>query len=140
MACPGQKKEQRFIPVVGEGFLLRCQQLPIVVYAPKDVEVRYRIWSASEKVEKAVSEYARMKAAHGRLFVAPASARHQADVQAGVHGDPVMRGLPVLHMHHLLGRLAAADPIALHGYHPQPRRKTETRARRPGSQRPGGYR
>ena len=41
-----------------------------------------------------------------------------------------MRGLPVLHMHHLLGRLAAADPIALHGYHPQPRRKTETRARR----------
>ena len=39
-----------------------------------------------------------------------------------------MRGLPVLHMHHLLGRLAAADPIALHGYHPQPRRKTETRA------------
>lgn len=56
-ACPGQKKEQRFIPVVGEGFLL-CynSKLPIVVYAPKDVEVRYRIWSASEKVEKAVSE------------------------------------------------------------------------------------
>ncbi|MDF5952829.1 serine protease inhibitor ecotin [Pseudomonas aeruginosa] len=57
MACPGQKKEQRFIPVVGEGFLLRYNsKLPIVVYAPKDVEVRYRIWSASEKVEKAVSE------------------------------------------------------------------------------------
>lgn len=55
MACPGQKKEQRFIPVVGEGFLLRYNsKLPIVVYAPKDVEVRYRIWSASEKVEKAV--------------------------------------------------------------------------------------
>ncbi|MFO5965074.1 ecotin family protein, partial [Pseudomonas aeruginosa] len=49
--------EQRFIPVVGEGFLLRYNsKLPIVVYAPKDVEVRYRIWSASEKVEKAVSE------------------------------------------------------------------------------------
>ena len=57
MACPGQKKEQRFIPVVGEGFLLRYNsKLPIVVYAPKDVEVRYRIWSTSEKVEKAVSE------------------------------------------------------------------------------------
>ncbi|MFO6217145.1 ecotin family protein, partial [Pseudomonas aeruginosa] len=56
-SAPGQKKEQRFIPVVGEGFLLRYNsKLPIVVYAPKDVEVRYRIWSASEKVEKAVSE------------------------------------------------------------------------------------
>ncbi len=43
--------------MVGEGFLLRYNsKLPIVVYAPKDVEVRYRIWSASEKVEKAVSE------------------------------------------------------------------------------------
>lgn len=57
MACPGQKKEQRFVPVVGEGFLLRYNsKLPIVIYALKDVEVRYRIWSASEKVEKALSE------------------------------------------------------------------------------------
>ena len=61
MACPGQKKEQRFIPVVGEGFLLRYNsKLPIVVYAPKDVEVRYRIWSASEKVESGQ----RINAAH----------------------------------------------------------------------------
>ncbi|MDF5938708.1 serine protease inhibitor ecotin [Pseudomonas aeruginosa] len=53
MACPGQKKEQRFIPVVGEGFLLRYNsKLPIVVYAPKDVEVRYRIWSASKRSRK----------------------------------------------------------------------------------------
>jgi ecotin len=27
-----------------------------VLYVPKDVEVRYRIWSASSKVEKAVQE------------------------------------------------------------------------------------
>jgi ecotin len=27
-----------------------------VLYVPKDIEVRYRVWSASSKVEKAVAE------------------------------------------------------------------------------------
>jgi ecotin len=31
-------------------------KLPIVVYAPTDVEVRYRIWSASDKVNTAIQE------------------------------------------------------------------------------------
>jgi len=57
MACPDGKTRQDFVPVVGEGFLLRYNsKLPIVIYAPKDVEVRYRLWSASEKVEKARAE------------------------------------------------------------------------------------
>ncbi|MCW8279168.1 serine protease inhibitor ecotin [Pseudomonas sp. PCH199] len=57
MACPDGKKRQDFVPVVGDGFSLRYNsKLPIVLYVPKDVEVRYRIWSASSKVEKAVSE------------------------------------------------------------------------------------
>ncbi|MFJ2362415.1 serine protease inhibitor ecotin [Pseudomonas sp. NPDC087697] len=57
MACPDGKSKQDFVPVVGDGFLLRYNsKLPIVVYAPKDVEVRYRIWSASDKVEKARQE------------------------------------------------------------------------------------
>ncbi|WP_433771228.1 serine protease inhibitor ecotin [Pseudomonas putida] len=56
-ACPGGTSKQDFVPVVGDGFMLRYNsKLPIVLYVPKDVEVRYRIWSASSKVEKAVSE------------------------------------------------------------------------------------
>ncbi|MGE8175211.1 serine protease inhibitor ecotin [Pseudomonas fluorescens] len=57
MACPDGKSKQDFVPVVGEGFRLRYNsKLPIVVYVPKDVEVRYRIWSASDKVDKAHQE------------------------------------------------------------------------------------
>ena len=57
MACPDGKKKQAFVPVVGDGFLLRYNsKLPVVVYVPNDVEVRYRIWSASDKVGTAISE------------------------------------------------------------------------------------
>jgi ecotin len=57
MACPDGKSKKDFVPVAGDGFMLRYNsKLPIVLYVPKDVEVRYRIWSASSKVEKAVQE------------------------------------------------------------------------------------
>ncbi|VVN08544.1 Ecotin [Pseudomonas fluorescens] len=57
MACPDGERRNEFVPVVGDGFMLRYNsKLPIVVYAPKDVEVRYRVWSASKAVEKAVQE------------------------------------------------------------------------------------
>jgi ecotin len=57
MACPDGKSTKDFVPVVGDGFMLRYNsKLPIVLYVPKDIEVRYRIWSASSKVEKAVQE------------------------------------------------------------------------------------
>jgi len=37
----------RFITLGGGPFLIRYNsRLPIVVYVPEDVEVRYRIWSA----------------------------------------------------------------------------------------------
>ncbi|MCY1404190.1 Ecotin [compost metagenome] len=57
MACPDGKKNKAFVPVVGEGFMLRYNsKLPIVVYAPKGVEVKYRIWSAGEQVSDAAVE------------------------------------------------------------------------------------
>ena len=57
MACPDNKKSEAFVPVIGDGFLLRYNsKLPVVVYAPKDVEVRYRIWSASNEVKQATVE------------------------------------------------------------------------------------
>lgn len=57
MACPDGKKTEAFVPVVGEGFMLRYNsKLPVVVYVPQGVEVRYRVWSASEDVQKAKVE------------------------------------------------------------------------------------
>jgi ecotin len=44
---PNAPKVNRFITIGGEPHLIRYNsKLPIVVYAPEGVEVRYRIWSA----------------------------------------------------------------------------------------------
>ena len=44
---PEEPKIDRFIAIGGEPLLVRYDsRLPIVVYAPEGVEVRYRIWSA----------------------------------------------------------------------------------------------
>ena len=43
----------RFITLGGEPRLLRYNsQLPLVVYVPNDVEVRYRIWRAAPTAKK----------------------------------------------------------------------------------------
>lgn len=48
MACPDNSRKQAFVPVGGEPLLVRYNsKLPLVIYAPADVQVRYRIWSAS---------------------------------------------------------------------------------------------
>jgi ecotin len=45
---PGAPKVNRFVPLAGEPFLIRYNsKLPVVVYAPEGVEVRYRIWKAA---------------------------------------------------------------------------------------------
>ncbi|MGE9269650.1 MAG: ecotin family protein, partial [Verrucomicrobiales bacterium] len=42
---PGSEKVEKFVRVGGNPFWIRYNsQLPVVVYAPEDVEVRYRIW------------------------------------------------------------------------------------------------
>lgn len=57
MACPEGKAHPDFVAVVGEGFMLRYNsQLPIVVYVPQGIEVRYRVWSASKQIKQAVTE------------------------------------------------------------------------------------
>lgn len=54
MACPDNKRAKAFVPVAGEPLLLRYNsRLPLVIYAPKDVEVRYRIWSAGDETNTA---------------------------------------------------------------------------------------
>lgn len=44
---PNEPKVERFITLGGEPFLIRYNsKLPVVVYVPEGVEVRYRIWKA----------------------------------------------------------------------------------------------
>lgn len=55
MACPQGTSRKDFVPVVGDGFLLRYNsKLPIVVYTPDNVDVKYRVWKAEEKIDNAV--------------------------------------------------------------------------------------
>jgi ecotin len=50
---PNAPKKSRFITLGGEPFLIRYNsRLPIVVYVPQGVEVRYRIWRAEQNVKK----------------------------------------------------------------------------------------
>jgi ecotin len=49
---PEAPQAERFITLGGEPFLIRYNsRLPIVVYAPEGVEVRYRIWSAGSDLK-----------------------------------------------------------------------------------------
>ncbi len=49
---PNAPKVNRFISLGGEPYLIRYNsRLPVVVYAPAGVEVRYRIWSADHKMK-----------------------------------------------------------------------------------------
>ncbi|EOF9298570.1 serine protease inhibitor ecotin [Enterobacter bugandensis] len=56
MACPDGKKEMKFVTAyLGDNSLLRYNsKLPIVVYTPENVEVKYRVWKAEETVGQAV--------------------------------------------------------------------------------------
>jgi ecotin len=45
-----QPKEERFVTIGGDPYLIRYNsRLPLVVYVPKGVEVKYRVWSAGER-------------------------------------------------------------------------------------------
>jgi ecotin len=48
---PNTPKVARFITLGGDPYIIRYNsRLPIVVYVPEGVEVRYRIWTAGAKV------------------------------------------------------------------------------------------
>ena len=49
---PDAPKVPRFITIGGEPYLIRYNsRLPVVVYVPEGVEVRYRIWSAAPEAK-----------------------------------------------------------------------------------------
>jgi len=49
---PNAPKVARFITIGGDPYIIRYNsRLPIVVYVPEGVEVRYRIWTAGTEVK-----------------------------------------------------------------------------------------
>jgi ecotin len=51
---PSEPKVDRYITLGGDPELLRYNsRIPLVVYVPNDVEVRYRIWTAEGKIQTA---------------------------------------------------------------------------------------
>jgi ecotin len=49
---PSEPKVDRFVTLGGEPYLIRYNsRLPLVVYAPEGVEVRYRFWSAGAETK-----------------------------------------------------------------------------------------
>ncbi len=49
---PNEPKVDRFITLGGEPYLIRYNsKLPVVVYVPEGVEVRYRIWSSGAEMK-----------------------------------------------------------------------------------------
>ncbi|WP_392559249.1 serine protease inhibitor ecotin [Orbus mooreae] len=58
MACPLDVKEKmEFVTINNNLDLINYNsRLPIVVYAPSDLKVKYRIWSATNEVKSAVIE------------------------------------------------------------------------------------
>lgn len=58
MACPDDQKTERFVPVnLGDAAMQAYNsKLPIVVYTPSDLAVKYRIWRADAEFLDAVVE------------------------------------------------------------------------------------
>ena len=55
MACPDGKKTQKFVTAyLGDRALLRYNsKLPVVVYTPDNLDVKYRVWKAQDAIKKA---------------------------------------------------------------------------------------
>jgi len=49
---PGQPKVTRFVTMAGTGPVRYNSRLPVIVYVPEDMEVRYRLWKAEPESRK----------------------------------------------------------------------------------------
>ena len=50
MACPTNARTRQFVRSSDEPLLRYNSRLPLVIFAPADVEVRYRVWRAGREV------------------------------------------------------------------------------------------
>ena len=57
MACPEGAEKEAFVAAHGESFTVGYNsKLTIVVFAPENIEVRYRIWTGSKQLQSAVQQ------------------------------------------------------------------------------------
>ncbi|WP_269814768.1 serine protease inhibitor ecotin [Proteus vulgaris] len=58
MGCADNTKKDAFVQanMGSDAFIRYNSKLPIVIYAPKDVDVKYRIWSAADTVQDSVKK------------------------------------------------------------------------------------
>ncbi len=57
MVCPEGSEKEAFVAAHGDRFTVGYNsKLPIVVYAPENIEVRYRIWTGSKKLQSAIEQ------------------------------------------------------------------------------------
>ena len=49
MGCPAGSEHQAFVTVAQQPLVRYNSRLPIVLYTPEDVDVRYRLWRAGEE-------------------------------------------------------------------------------------------
>ena len=50
MACPTNARTRQFVRNSDEPLLRYNSRLPLVIFAPRDVEVRYRVWRAGREI------------------------------------------------------------------------------------------
>ncbi|MFC6633952.1 ecotin family protein [Microbulbifer taiwanensis] len=56
-ACPSGSESRRFVRVRGEGLMLPYNsRLPLVVYLPADLQLKYRVWRADKTLSDARTE------------------------------------------------------------------------------------
>lgn len=57
MACPESSRREAFVRAGGEPLLVGYNsKLPVVIYAPAELEVRYRLWSAESEEHQTASQ------------------------------------------------------------------------------------
>lgn len=57
MACPEGSEKEDFVAAHGYEYTLNYNsKLPIVVYTPQDLELRYRIWTGAKELQSATTE------------------------------------------------------------------------------------
>ncbi|TEA28033.1 serine protease inhibitor ecotin [Candidatus Schmidhempelia bombi] len=57
MACPASTEKPKFVAINSDlGLINYNSRLPIVIYAPSDMQVKYRVWSTTNGELKAVNQ------------------------------------------------------------------------------------
>jgi len=84
---PNVPKVSKFITLAGEPYIIRYNsRVPIVVYVPEGVEVRYRIWTTDVGLKEMQKGYAASKEEYQNVFVEHLEMGPATYLNLNVHG------------------------------------------------------